>query len=230
MGFNVDAEEKGGWWWLEIVLDFVFVGDIFLNFRTGYFVEDEMVMDPWMVAKNYIRTWFILDVVSSVPFNLLTVAAADTSYAKLLKSGKFIKVREENRTYSSAQALPTPKKIARANASRGTIYINLAVPHPKITTTIIVVVVIVVVVIVVVVLSSCCCRSSPKVFKMLRITKIIRFIKGSQFAEHLDDWINMSASRHTLRITKLLIGTIFASHINCCIWAGVGNANGDGVS
>ena len=148
MGFNVDAEEKGGWWWLEIVLDFVFVGDIFLNFRTGYFVEDEMVMDPWMVAKNYIRTWFILDVVSSVPFNLLTVAAADTSYAKLLKSGKFIKVREENRTYSSAQALPTPKSCTRKCVAWRKIYINLAVPHPKITTTIIVVVVIVVVVVV----------------------------------------------------------------------------------
>lgn len=62
---------------------------------------------------------------------------------------------------------------------------------------------------------------------MLRITKIVRFLKGSLFAEQFDDWIHMSASRHTLRMSKLLIGTILASHLNCCIWAGVGNISGE---
>ncbi|GMI32533.1 hypothetical protein TrRE_jg6226 [Triparma retinervis] len=66
-----------------------------------------------------------------------------------------------------------------------------------------------------------------RVFKMLRITKIVRFLKGSLFAEQFDDWIHMSASRHTLRMSKLLVGTILASHVNCCIWAGVGNSNDD---
>ena len=62
---------------------------------------------------------------------------------------------------------------------------------------------------------------------MLRITKIVRFLKGSLFAEQFDDWIHMSASRHTLRMSKLLVGTILASHVNCCILAGVGNSNED---
>ena len=111
-------------------------------------------MDSWRVAKHYISTWFLLDVVTCIPFDLLTATAdADTSYAKLLKSGK-----------------------------------------------------------------------SVRVFKMLRITKIVRFLKGSLFAEQFDDWVHMSASRHTLRMSKLLVGTIFASHITCCIWAGVGNS------
>ena len=34
----------------------------------------------------------------------------------------------------------------------------------------------------------------------------------------------MAASRHTMRMCKLLIGTMFASHLNCCLWAGIGNA------
>ena len=66
-----------------------------------------------------------------------------------------------------------------------------------------------------------------KVFRMLRITKMVRFMKGSVIAEQFDDWVNMAASRHTMRMVKLLIGTMFASHLNCCLWAGIGNAGDD---
>jgi len=37
----------------------------------------------------------------------------------------------------------------------------------------------------------------------------------------------MAASRHTLRMSKLLCATIFASHINCCVWAYVANSNSE---
>ncbi|GMI14929.1 hypothetical protein TrVE_jg6054 [Triparma verrucosa] len=154
IGFNSDAE--GNWKVWETILDMLFILDLFVNFRTGYYLEDEEVMDSWRVAKHYLKTWFILDFLSSIPFDLMEAGFQDTSYAKLMKSGKFVKV-----------------------------------------------------------------------FRMLRITKMVRFMKGSVIAEQFDDWVNMAASRHTMRMVKLLIGTMFASHLNCCLWAGIGNAGDD---
>ncbi|GMH51745.1 hypothetical protein TL16_g01078 [Triparma laevis f. inornata] len=151
IGFGADA--SGNWKTWETVLDMLFILDLFVNFRTGYFFEEEEVMEQNRVAKHYLKTWFLLDFLSSIPFDLMEAGLKDTSYAKLMKSGKFVKV-----------------------------------------------------------------------FRMLRITKMVRFMKGSVIAEQFDDWVNMAASRHTMRMCKLLIGTMFASHLNCCLWAGIGNA------
>ena len=87
IGFGVDA--VGHWLVFETAIDFLFMADVMINFRTGYYLEDEEVMDSWRVAKHYISTWFLLDIVTCIPFDLLTATAdAETSYAKLLKSGK----------------------------------------------------------------------------------------------------------------------------------------------
>ena len=43
----------------------IFILDIVVNFRTGYvtadFHENEVELDPWRSARNYMRTWFALD-------------------------------------------------------------------------------------------------------------------------------------------------------------------------
>ena len=81
IGFNSDAE--GNWKVWETILDMLFILDLFVNFRTGYYLEDEEVMDSWRVAKHYLKTWFILDFLSSIPFDLMEAGFQDTSYAKV---------------------------------------------------------------------------------------------------------------------------------------------------
>ena len=44
------------------------------------------------MAKHYLKTWFLLDFLSSITFDLMEAGLQDTSYAKLMKSGKFAKV------------------------------------------------------------------------------------------------------------------------------------------
>jgi len=157
LGFNADA--TGSLLYLEYGIDLNFILDIFINFRTGYFDSelDVEVMDPKRSALNYFQSWFLVDVISSIPFDLISSfsgvdsGGGDIGTAKLLKTGKFVKA-----------------------------------------------------------------------FRLLRITKLLKFMKGSIFAEQFDDWVHMSASRHTLRMVKLLVMTGFVSHINCCFWAGVG--------
>ncbi|QDZ21193.1 ion transport protein [Chloropicon primus] len=62
---------------LELMVDVMFITDIFVNFRTGYFTfdreEDEyiLVLKQPQAAYHYARTWFFFDLVSSLPVDLL---------------------------------------------------------------------------------------------------------------------------------------------------------------
>ena len=72
IGFGVEAE---GWilvW--ENMLDLLFILDICVNFRTGYYEEDEEVMDWSRIGVNYLLGWFWLDLLSSIPFELISAS------------------------------------------------------------------------------------------------------------------------------------------------------------
>ncbi|GFV66621.1 potassium voltage-gated channel subfamily H member 4 [Trichonephila clavipes] len=46
--------------------------DIILNFRTTYVnKKGEVVADPCSIARNYLRGWFIVDLLAALPFDLL---------------------------------------------------------------------------------------------------------------------------------------------------------------
>lgn len=62
---------------LELMVDVMFITDIFVNFRTGYFTfdkeEDEyiLVLKQPQAMYHYAKTWFFFDMVSSLPVDLL---------------------------------------------------------------------------------------------------------------------------------------------------------------
>ena len=78
----------------ERLVDYFFMTDLVLNFVTGY-VESTgaVVMWPGPVAKNYLRGWFMLDFVSSAPFDALLAGKAfeNLNSARLLKIGRLLK-------------------------------------------------------------------------------------------------------------------------------------------
>ena len=79
----------------------MFIVDIFLNFRTGYFLDangdgDSLIeYDDWRVIVRYGKGWFALDVVSGIPFGLIELimqsSTGDASTLKLLKSVRLIR-------------------------------------------------------------------------------------------------------------------------------------------
>jgi len=76
---------------IEAVLDCGFMIDVFLNFRTGVFESDGTLTIAWrQVGWHYLRTWFFIDFVSSVPFD--RVLPMDTQFMKLAKIGKIARV------------------------------------------------------------------------------------------------------------------------------------------
>ena len=68
IGFDISLSLwSAGWWW-ELVVDLFFVTDIFLNFRTGFIAADgKPVMEPKRIARNYLRSWFLVDAVACLP-------------------------------------------------------------------------------------------------------------------------------------------------------------------
>ena len=88
-------------YWFEFMIDMVFIFDILLSFRTGIFVESDehgddgeaVEYDRWRVAKDYVKSWFLLDVFSGIPFALIEILmSSDAGALKSAKSLKTLKV------------------------------------------------------------------------------------------------------------------------------------------
>ena len=68
IGFHADAQPSEWLFWLEVVVDLYFWLDILINFRTGYYDEnDELVVDQKRVCRYYLYGWFAMDFVSCLP-------------------------------------------------------------------------------------------------------------------------------------------------------------------
>ncbi|XP_055882984.1 potassium/sodium hyperpolarization-activated cyclic nucleotide-gated channel 4-like isoform X4 [Biomphalaria glabrata] len=70
--FNDDLSTH--WIVFNCISDTVFFLDIVINFRTGIILNDyadEIILDPKLIARQYIRTWFFLDLLSSVPMDYI---------------------------------------------------------------------------------------------------------------------------------------------------------------
>lgn len=79
---------------IDRIFDVLFCFDVMLNFRTTYADRDEtVVVGGRQIACKYLKTWFLLDFLSSVPFDLVTAGLMPSlTPARLLKLGKIAKV------------------------------------------------------------------------------------------------------------------------------------------
>jgi hypothetical protein len=66
---------------LEITIDFLFMFDVAVNFCSAYYDDDnKLVVNRKLIMKKYMKGWMIIDLVASIPFNLVETLA-DTSSA-----------------------------------------------------------------------------------------------------------------------------------------------------
>lgn len=57
---------------LDLIVDLMFLVDIFISFRTTYVnKEGEAVYDPMVIAKNYLKGWFLIDAIAAMPYDLI---------------------------------------------------------------------------------------------------------------------------------------------------------------
>ena len=57
---------------MNVVIDIFFICDIGVTFATGFVDEnDVLIMEPTPIALGYLKSWFFMDVIASVPMDLI---------------------------------------------------------------------------------------------------------------------------------------------------------------
>lgn len=73
--FNLAFEEDVAdiFWYttLNYSIDFLFLIDIIIIFNTTLKTEFDEVPDRWEIFKEYTRSWFLIDLLSIMPFDIL---------------------------------------------------------------------------------------------------------------------------------------------------------------
>ena len=73
LGFSQPVQIWTGFFWFDLCVDIYFLVDIVVSFKTAYFNElGDLVVDPRMIRKHYVRTWFPIDVSSCFPGNYIS--------------------------------------------------------------------------------------------------------------------------------------------------------------
>jgi len=64
---------------VELVMDLYFISDVLVCFNTGYYVRGNLILQRHYIIWNYLRTWFILDVLASFPWSYVFPEQEDQS-------------------------------------------------------------------------------------------------------------------------------------------------------
>jgi CRP-like cAMP-binding protein len=92
MGFVVETSTFGTAF--EVLLDLFFMIDVLLCFRTAY-VDTKtklVISDPKQVASRYLHGWFVVDLLSSIPIELLSLAVDGAEDVVIFKVLRFLKL------------------------------------------------------------------------------------------------------------------------------------------
>uniref|UniRef100_A0A1I8GHE7 Cyclic nucleotide-binding domain-containing protein n=1 Tax=Macrostomum lignano TaxID=282301 RepID=A0A1I8GHE7_9PLAT len=86
--FNDDLSAH--WIIFNCVSDTIFLGDIAVNFRTG---KREIILDPKMIAQHYLKSWFFLDLISSIPMDyIFLVLNQRNNVSQLVHAGRALRI------------------------------------------------------------------------------------------------------------------------------------------
>eukprot|EP00193_Tetraselmis_chui_P018914 CAMPEP_0177781732 /NCGR_PEP_ID=MMETSP0491_2-20121128/18034_1 /TAXON_ID=63592 /ORGANISM="Tetraselmis chuii, Strain PLY429" /LENGTH=346 /DNA_ID=CAMNT_0019301871 /DNA_START=270 /DNA_END=1307 /DNA_ORIENTATION=- len=101
-----------GWTVMDLVIDFTFLFDVILNFNTGFIREPDFVaiLSRKRIAMQYCKGWFVFDVVSSVPLDLMIMQQSSTvmklpRVLRLIRIFRLVKVLRLSRAVRYAQRL-----------------------------------------------------------------------------------------------------------------------------
>jgi hypothetical protein len=94
IGFEHDTQPFQFWFIVDVIVDVYFVYDIKMSFTTAY-VDDhnEFQFELGVIRRNYLRTWFIIDVLGCLPINyvLLFMGAQSAEGGRANKFFRFLR-------------------------------------------------------------------------------------------------------------------------------------------
>lgn len=114
-----------GWTILELSLDSVFLCDIGINFVSIYTKGNGYVVtEHRRIALHYLKTWFALDLVASVPYTLLDLWKDDTA-ASQPRVNMFLRLARLPRMYKLLRLFRIAKAFKSATGSEASFFVRL---------------------------------------------------------------------------------------------------------
>ncbi|XP_051551287.1 potassium/sodium hyperpolarization-activated cyclic nucleotide-gated channel 2-like [Myxocyprinus asiaticus] len=95
VGITFFKEETSTPWIIfNVVSDTFFLMDLVLNFRTGIVYEDntEIILDPEKIKKKYLKTWFVVDFVSSIPVDYIFLIVEKGIDSEVYKTARALRI------------------------------------------------------------------------------------------------------------------------------------------
>nr|XP_055059566.1 potassium/sodium hyperpolarization-activated cyclic nucleotide-gated channel 2-like [Misgurnus anguillicaudatus] len=82
------------WIIFNVISDTFFLMDLVLNFRTGIIIEDnsDIILDPSTIKVKYLRTWFIVDFVSSIPVDYIFLIVEKGIDSEVYKTARALRI------------------------------------------------------------------------------------------------------------------------------------------
>ncbi|EQC26504.1 hypothetical protein SDRG_15682 [Saprolegnia diclina VS20] len=113
IGFNSDPSGQG--LGVDLFVDFVFFIDIIISFRTAFYTaEHQLVYQARTITFGYLRGWFFIDIVSTVPIDTIGGLFLSTaSSAKVLSSTKILRIFRIARIFKLIRLLKIGKVFGR---------------------------------------------------------------------------------------------------------------------
>ena len=120
----------------DLIVDISFIIDIVLIFNTAYYesVDDTTVLvtNRKQIAKNYMRSWFWLDIVASLPIDLIVRSSVNqiakiVRMQRLQKLFRLIKIPRLFKLLSLNNRLKTSFSLYKDNMKQGSVTMVLSV-------------------------------------------------------------------------------------------------------
>jgi hypothetical protein len=88
-----DNVEKLAWNVIDQITDALFMLDIIINFFMAYYdINDELVTDRKIIALNYLKSWFFIDLTSVLPLSYFINTTDYTSLARITRLPKLYRL------------------------------------------------------------------------------------------------------------------------------------------
>ena len=108
-------QESQTWINLTYIVDIMFLIDIFQIFNSAFYDEDfNMVTDRKTIAKSYIGSWFFIDVVAIVPFDIfLSNANNINEIVRITRIGRMYKLVKLTRLFKVFKMVKEKNKMLK---------------------------------------------------------------------------------------------------------------------
>lgn len=76
----------------ELVIDSLFLCDIFITLNTGYYADDVYVTSRWRIFLNYLSGLLLIDLLSIFPFFLFESSNDHSSLVRMVRISKIVRI------------------------------------------------------------------------------------------------------------------------------------------